>query len=347
MERIGARVICSRGVIALSKVTLAPFLLLSFNNKQILTGATMVKRSRTKVTMIAAFIFASSAANVPANAAEPEENADPAGPTPAVLLSRETSAYEAWKSRDAKFWESFLSDRFVGWGSSGRLDKASATREYTGVDCDIASYALSDVQMTPLGRDAALMTHKTTLDGTCGGQRSPRGSWAATAYVRNGNQWKAAFHAEAAIVDPAAPPVGRKAAREQNQARSADRDAGTNALLPLEKALWDAWKDHDAGRIDGLTATNVQFINIFGIHLATKTEALKNWSGKGCDVKTVALTDAAATMLSPNVGILTFHASADGTCFGQKVGPIWGSSVYVKDGDTWKWTFGINLPARL
>jgi hypothetical protein len=58
------------------------------------------------------------------------------------------------------------------------------------------------------------------------------------------------------------------------------------------------------------------------------------------------VSNPAATMLSPTVGILTFKASADGTCFGGKVGPIWGSSVYVKDGEGWKWTFGINVPAR-
>jgi hypothetical protein len=87
-------------------------------------------------------------------------------------------------------------------------------------------------------------------------------------------------------------------------------------------------------------------INIFGIFLANKAEALKNWSGTGCDVKSLGVTDADATMLSPTVGILTFRATADGTCFGQKVGPIRGSSIYVKYGDAWKWTFGINVPAR-
>jgi hypothetical protein len=51
-------------------------------------------------------------------------------------------------------------------------------------------------------------------------------------------------------------------------------------------------------------------------------------------------------MLSPTVGILTHKATADGTCYGQRVGPVWGTSVYVKHGDVWKWTFGINLPAR-
>jgi hypothetical protein len=59
--------------------------------------------------------------------------------------------------------------------------------------------------MTVLGPGAALITHKTTVDGTCSGQPSPPNSWVASVYVREGNQWKAAFHAEAAIVDPAAP----------------------------------------------------------------------------------------------------------------------------------------------
>jgi hypothetical protein len=313
----------------------------------------MAKLWRLRVTMTAALAFAASAANVlavDANAAKILEKGAWAEPTQSVLLSLEASAYEAWKFKDAKFWETFLSDKFVGWGSWGRLDKASATMEYSGADCKIESYAISDVQLTPLGQDAALITHKITVNGSCGGQKNPPGSWAATVYVRDGDQWKAAFHAQAAIIDPAAPPVkpvGKKAGGEQKQTTPADQDALTGALLPLEKAIWEAWKDHDAKRLDGLTATNVQFINIFGIHLATKAEALKNWSGEGCNVKTVALTDAVATIFSPTVGILTFHASADGTCFGQKVGPVWGSSIYVKDGEGWKWNFGINLPARL
>ena len=51
-------------------------------------------------------------------------------------------------------------------------------------------------------------------------------------------------------------------------------------------------------------------------------------------------------MLSPTVAILRNTDSADGTCFGQKIGSVWGTSVYVKDGDTWKRAFGIDLPAR-
>ena len=300
----------------------------------------------------AALVFTACAGNVPANnayAANTAKKTAPAAPTKDALVTLEKSAYEAWKSKDAKFWDTFLSDKFVGYGSSGKLDKASATKEYTGADCEIKSYALSDEQMNRLSNDAALITYKTTVDGTCGGQKVPANSWAAGVYVRDGEKWKGAFHAAAPVVAPkaaTAKPVANKEAPKEDEAKPADRDAGTDALLAVEKSVWEAWKDHDAKTIGNLTATHISFINIFGTYLATKADALKDWSGAGCDVKSVSVTDAAGTMLSPTVGILTFKGAADGTCYGQKVGPIWGTSVYVKDGNAWKWAFGINVPAR-
>ncbi|MBS0365334.1 MAG: nuclear transport factor 2 family protein [Proteobacteria bacterium] len=315
----------------------------------------MFKLLCTALTATAAGLFTAGDVNVwagDADVARTVTRTAPAGATQAALVSLETSAYQAWKSRDTKFWKTFLSDQFVGWGSTGRLDKASATREFSGTDCTIRSFAISDVQLSRFAPGAALITHKTTVDGTCNGQKSSPASWVATAYRREAGQWKAVFHAEAVIVDPAAPPAQAAASTAGDQqkparpARPAHPDAGTNALLPLEKAVWDAWKDHDTRRMDDLTAKDFQFINIFGIHLPTKADALKDWSGKGCDVKAISLTDAQATLLSPTVAILTFHASADGACFGQKIGPVWGSSVYVKHGATWRWNFGINVPAR-
>jgi ketosteroid isomerase-like protein len=303
------------------------------------------------LTVAAVLVYTAYARNAlatDANAANTAEKTAPDAPTTVALVTLEKSAYAAWKSKDAKFWDTFLSDKFVGWGSSGRLDKAAATREYTGADCEIKSYALSDEHMSPLGKDAALLTHKVTVNGTCGGQEIPADSWAAGVYVREGDKWKGAFHAEAPVVDPkAAPvkPVDQKDARGEVKAKPTNRDARTDAMLAVERVVWEAWREHDAKKLADLTARDISFINIFGIYLATKADALKNWSGTGCEVKSVGVTDAAGTMLSPTVGILTFKATADGTCYGQKVGPIWGTSVYVKDGDHWKWSFGINLPA--
>lgn len=299
----------------------------------------------------AALVLAASAATVPptdASAANTPETTAPSAPTKQALVTLESTAYAAWKSKDAKFWQAFLSDNFVGYGSSGKLNKASATKEYTAANCEIKSYALSDEQVKPIGNNAALLTYKGSVDGTCDGQTLPAASREASVYVRDGDHWKNIFHAESPIVDPKAMPATPPAANQlpTHPPSPASPDATTAAMIAVEKSVWEAWKDHDAKKIATLTATNISFINIFGTYLATKSEALKNWSGTGCDVQTVNVTDATATMLSPTAGILTFNATADGTCYGQKVGPVWGTSIYVRDGDTWKWTFGINTPAR-
>lgn len=111
-------------------------------------------------------------------------------------------------------------------------------------------------------------------------------------------------------------------------------------------AVWEAWREHDGKRIGDLTTSEISFINIFGTFFPSKADALADWTSPGCEVKSVSVSNAVAKMLSPTVGLLTFDGGADGTCFGQKVGPIWGTSVYAKVGDTWKWTFGMNLPAH-
>jgi hypothetical protein len=164
-------------------------------------------------------------------------------------------------------------------------------------------------------------------------------------YVRDGDTWKAAFFAEDAVVDPKAAAKPADKAPKKAPAKANATDAGTAALLPLEKTLWEAWREHDAKKIASLTTAEISFINIFGTYFPTKADALKDWTSPGCDVKSTSVTEATATMLSPTAGILTFNGAADGTCFGQKVGPIWGTSIYVKDGTGWKWTFGINVPA--
>jgi len=81
-------------------------------------------------------------------------NAAPAAPTKDALVTLEKSGYQAWKSKDAMFWDTFLSDKFVGYCSSGKLDKASAIQEFRGLGCEIKSYDLSNERMKPLGNDA-------------------------------------------------------------------------------------------------------------------------------------------------------------------------------------------------
>jgi hypothetical protein len=190
-----------------------------------------------------------------------------------------------------------------------------------------------------------LVTHKTTVDGVCRGHKTLVNSRAADIYVHDGGQWKEAFHAEAKIVDPGALPVKPVSqTREASSAKPADPNVA--AMAAAERAVWGVWQAHDAKKLANSTTREISFINVYGTYFATKADALKDWSATGCDVKTVEITDAVGKMLSPTVGLLRYVATPDGTCYGQKVGRVWGTSVYVKDGNAWKWTFGINVPAR-
>ena len=260
-----------------------------------------------------------------------------------ALGSLEERSYAAWKSGDTKFWSAFLSDKFVGWSRSGRLDKSAAERVMSGVDCQINSYRLIAKQVNQLTANAAVLTHRTEISGTCGSERLAPASYTATVYVREAGEWKAAFRTQSAITDPMK--AVKPAAGDIWNGGPTSNDASTQTLLDREQAVWGAWKDRDTKRIDALLGDSIQFIDIFGNHLATRPETLKAWSGEGCDVKSFDISGAKATMFAPDFGILTVRATTDGKCFGQDVWPIWGTSLYVKNGDTWFWSFGINVLA--
>ena len=267
--------------------------------------------------------------------------------TPYNLTDRlgalEERSYAAWKSGDTTFWKTFLADQFVAWGSAGRLDERTAVPVLGGGGCQIESYRLTDIQVTALTARAAVLTHRTDVNGVCHGKTLVPAYYTATVFVREGKQWKAAFRAQSAIVDP------MKAVRPAASALWTDgptlSDADTQSLLGREQPMVSAWKDHDAGRMDKFFGPEMQFIDIFGDHIATRAQALKAWSGEGCDVKSFEFSGAKATMFAPNFGVLTYRASYDAKCFGQDVWPIWGTSFYVKHGDAWMWSGGINVLA--
>jgi hypothetical protein len=82
------------------------------------------------LAVAAVFIYIVCARDAPANnanATKAAEKTAPGAPPKVALVTLEKSAYAAWKSKDAKFWDTFLSDKFVGWGTSGKLDKGEPT----------------------------------------------------------------------------------------------------------------------------------------------------------------------------------------------------------------------------
>jgi hypothetical protein len=304
-----------------------------------------------------------------------------AAPTADALMALDKQANEAYGKGDSKFFEGMLSDKFVILTGGGqRMDKAATVKMIAGVKCDIKSMDLTEPAMSMIDADTYALSYKATWDGTCDdpeGMRPmkvPSPVRSASIWVRSGDKWQAVFHGENLIVDPKNPPKAAPAAPPKKPAAPAKKeepkkddktgansntasntaapakatpDANTDALVKVELALWEAWKAHDAKKMDALMAKDVSFVNIFGTYLATRADAMKDWTGANCEIKSVSVTDGFASALSPTVEMLTRKGTADGTCGGQEVGGtvIWGVSIYVKDGAAWKFAFGMNLSA--
>jgi hypothetical protein len=308
------------------------------------------------------------AANTGANDASPNMSKPvAAAPTADALMALDKQANEAYVKGNSKFFEGMLSDKFVILTGGGqRMDKAATVKMIAGVKCDIKSMDLTEPGMSMIDADTYALSYKASWDGTCDGpdgkpMKVPSPVRSASIWVRSGEKWQAVFHGENLIVDPKNPRKAAPAAPHKKEETAANSntasntaaparttpDANTDALVKVELALWEAWKAHDAKKLDDLMAKDVSFVNIFGTYLATKADALKDWTGANCQVKSVSVTDGFASALSPTVEMLTRKGTADGTCGGQQVGgtDIWGVSIYVKDGDAWKFAFGMNLAA--
>jgi len=296
-----------------------------------------------------------------------------AAPTADSLMALDKQANEAYVKGDSKFFQDNLSDKFVILTNDGqRMDKAATVKMIGEVKCDIKSMDLTDPAMSMIDADTYALSYKATWDGTCNGPdgkpaKVPSPIRSASIWVRSGDKWQAVFHAENLIVDPtklaktapAAPPPKEEPKKDEKTAANSNTasnttapakatpDANTDTLVKVELALWEAWKEHDAKKLDELIAKDVSFVNIFGTSLTNRADAMKDWTGTGCQVKSVSVTDGFATALSPSVEMLTRKGTADGTCGGQNIGgtAIWGVSIYVKEGEAWKFAFGMNLSA--
>ena len=165
--------------------------------------------------------------------------------------------------------------------------------------------------------------------------------------MRDGETWTSAFYneAQAPLLNAAPPKPAAKPARETKPAADAKRaDALTASLQALELKGWEAWKNKDGKTLDELMTTDFTFIDK-SVGRNDKATTLKTWAEAKCEVNGVSITEALAKSLSSDAAILTYKGSVDGKCDGAAVAPVWGATVFVKDGETWKYITMIETAA--
>ena len=270
----------------------------------------------------------------------------PAAASKDALFALEKQAWEGWKNRDAKSFEAVMSDKYVGFASTGRIGKAESVKSLSNQKCEIKSYSFSDEQMTPVGPDVALLTFKAAQEGVCDGKTIPPAVWSASVYAREGDGWKAVYYSESPVADPKTPPAKPSQSSNEKPAAAPDTaklDPQTEKILAVEKASWEAWKNKDQKALESLLGND--FLWLSGQGRSDRGATIKMWSTDNkCEVKSYELTDAHSVALSADVSLLTFRGGGNGNCEGEPLRTNWYGTLYQKSGDTWKLMFGTMIP---
>jgi len=287
------------------------------------------------------------AANTAANAgnAAPANANTAAKPAPAAasidaIAGLEKSGWEAWKNKDMKAYEDILSDRIVGFGKDGRLDKAGLVKATADDKCEVKSYSWTDQKLTNLGSDVAVLTFKAEQDAVCSGKKVPSPVYSATVYVREGDKWKNILYMENAVIDPkttkfATPPPAPKA--------TATSDPMTDQLMAVEKKAWDAWKARDRKGMESVITSNFAVSGGYGYN--SREEILKRWSEPKCTGLDYTFADAKGFSVTPDVTLVTYRADIKGSCDDGPTPPsVWVASFDMKDGSEWKNAFYVDRP---
>ena len=115
------------------------------------------------------------------------------------LIKLEKQSWEAWKRRDGKFFQEFLSDDHVEVGFGGLTNKATVVAGVGSPMCVVKSYTVDKFELTMFAAKTALLTYHAEQDTTCGGTAVPSPVWVSSLYVKRGDRWLNALYQQTRI----------------------------------------------------------------------------------------------------------------------------------------------------
>jgi uncharacterized protein (TIGR02246 family) len=110
-------------------------------------------------------------------------------------------------------------------------------------------------------------------------------------------------------------------------------------LLAREKSGWLAWAKRDTTAMkDTMTEDAVQVVAGAGVSKG-RDKIIADVSSHNCQMKEFEFSDSNLRQLSPDVAILTYTATQDTTCDGQKLpAKVYSTAVYVRQDGKWRST---------
>ena len=151
-------------------------------------------------------------ANANSSANKSADMKSAAAPTLADIQAKESAGWEAVKKKDWAAFEKLLASDYIEVMDDGVHDRARTLE--TVKDLDLTDYTLSDWKLTPIDKDAVIITYTSNNEkGTYKGEPFPPGPYReAAAYVKRNGEWVAIYYQETLVEKsemPPAPPPGK------------------------------------------------------------------------------------------------------------------------------------------
>ncbi len=117
----------------------------------------------------------------------------------AQIIALEKAGWEAWKNKNAAWYQTNLADDALQVNGGGVLNKSQILK-ITGTDCEIKSFSLDNFKFLMLDKNSALITFTGMQDGVCGGKTIPAKVYSTSVYVRRDGKWLNALYTETPAV---------------------------------------------------------------------------------------------------------------------------------------------------
>jgi RNA polymerase sigma factor (sigma-70 family) len=139
---------------------------------------------------------------------KPTDSAEKSGPaaSPALkeddlrgtLLSLEKAGWESLKGKERSVASAALADDFVAvTADNGRLDRESFLKLLS--DLTLTDYSLSDVAVTRLTQDAAVLTYRAKMSYTYKGEAAKEVWWISSAWAKRDGKWVSLLYQETRV----------------------------------------------------------------------------------------------------------------------------------------------------
>lgn len=278
-------------------------------------------------------------ANANSNANRTGETKSTGAVSESDIIAKEKGAWDAIKKKD---WDGFgktLASDYLEVLDDGVHDKAMAVSSLK--DFDLTDVTFADWKMTPIDKDAVIITYNATVKANFKGQAVPAGPYReASVYVNRNGEWLAAFYQETiSRTAPPSSPSPAPTAPKKEAAASPSAKAGEPGPDPIanEKMVWDTFKNRSYDVFASYLASDFMEVEPDGVF--DKAGSVKALSSM--DVAKFQLSDWKALKFDNDAALVTYVVTAPG----PKPEKEYHSTIWVNRDGKWLGLFHQGTPA--